>query len=68
MAGYSCAECANLDMSRTQWDEDHYCYRYGCDKRGSDGFICFWCRKDSDLKSGGCSDFADSKFEQLSLF
>lgn len=66
--GWSCAECANLDRTRRQWDENHYCYRYGCSKDGGDGFICFWCRMDSQLKEGGCGSFTNSKCEQLSFF
>lgn len=62
---WSCKECDFLDKSRKVWDDKHYCYRYGCNKRIKDKYICFWCVNDSDLKKGGCSDFKHTENEQL---
>lgn len=75
----SCATCGLLDKSRKEWDEKHYCYRYGCNKT-KDGYICGWLvhdRKDSELKHQGCSyyqppqqkqTFAETPGVQLSIF
>ena len=65
---WCCAECDNLDKTRKEWNETHYCYRYGCKARGKHGYICFWCLNDKDLKSGGCSDFAHTEYEQFGFF
>lgn len=68
MYGWSCIDCDNLDKTRKQWNDAHYCYRYGCRARKDNGYICFWCKDDNDLKTGGCSDFKHEEQEQLSLF
>ena len=65
---WSCADCDHLDITRKQWNDKHYCYRYGCNARTNSGFICFYCLKDSDLKQGGCSNFKKEIHEQMSLF
>lgn len=64
---WCCAECDYLDKSRKQWDETHYCYRYGCNRR-TGVYICAWVRKDNELKQMGCSDFKHTENEQISLF
>lgn len=63
-----CAECDYLDKTRKQYNETHYCYRYGCDYRGTDKFICGWLLNDNGLKTMGCSYFKHTETEQLSLF
>lgn len=63
---WSCNNCDNLDKTTKKWDETHYCYQYGCKARN--GYICFWCRNDAELKTGGCSDFKHETIEQLRLF
>ena len=72
----SCADCGLLDKSRQKWDEKHYCYLYGCNKT-KDGYVCGWCRQDSELKQQGCSFYqppqpkqavAKTISEQLSIF
>lgn len=68
MAVFRCESCENLNLSKKEWNETHYCYRYGCKAR-PDGFLPFWLLKDAELKNGGCSDFKEKKkAEQLSLF
>ena len=61
----SCAECDYLDKTRKQYNETHYCYRYGC---GKNDFICGWLLNDNRLNTLGCSDFKHTETEQLSLF
>lgn len=63
----SCSECDHLDKSRKKWNESNYCYTYGCKAR-PDGYINFWCLRDSDLNTGGCSDFKHETVEQMSMF
>lgn len=69
---WSCKDCDHLDKSRKQWNDAHYCFRYGCNARGAGGYICFWLvpgRNDRELKEGGCSDHRHTEpLEQLSLF
>ena len=69
---WSCAECDHLDKTRKEWNDKHFCYRYGCNARKPDGYICFWLvdgRKDRELKEGGCSDHRHTEVnEQLCLF
>lgn len=65
---FSCKDCDHLDKSRKQWHPSHYCYRYGCDQRDKEGYICFWCLSDKDLNTGGCGNFKHEVSEQLSMF
>ncbi len=53
---WACAYCAHLDTTRKKWDENHYCYLVGCNKRKT-GYTCGWCKEDKELKLQGCSDF-----------
>ena len=64
----SCSECDHLQTSKKEWNATKYCYRYGCTARKEDGYICFWCLSDNDLKKGGCSDFKKETVEQLKMF
>lgn len=66
---WSCFYCDHLDRSRIKWDDRNYCFNYGCNKRGANGFTCIWGRNDKEFKTGGCSDFRETQpLEQLSLF
>ena len=60
---WSCADCAHLDKSRKKWDERHYCYLVGCNKRKG-GYVCGWCREDKGLKTQGCSDYQEPKSQE----
>ena len=53
---WACAYCAHLDTTRKKWDDNHYCYLVGCNKR-KNGYTCGWCKEDKELKLQGCSDF-----------
>lgn len=62
----SCATCANLDKSRKEWNDTHYCYIYGCTAHGR---VCGWCRDDRQLKLQGCSDYKKpQQEEQISIW
>ena len=69
---WSCADCANLDKSRKKWNDKHYCFLYGCNKKDNNGYVCGWIiqgQGDRHLKEMGCSDFREEDTdEQLSLF
>lgn len=52
-----CAECCYLDKTRKQNSNNGTsCFRYGCNARTHDKFICGWIRNDNELKTMGCSD------------
>lgn len=54
----SCNSCIYLDKTRTQNGFNNSgCFRYGCNARIGDKFICGWTRKDNELKTMGCSDY-----------
>lgn len=54
---YDCYNCIYLDKSRKQKSENvTNCFRYGCNQRVKDCFICGWIRKDNELKTMGCSN------------
>lgn len=53
----SCQDCVYLDKTRKQNGFNNSgCFRYGCNARIVDKFICGWILKDSELKTMGCSD------------
>lgn len=53
----SCKDCVYLDKTRKQNGFNNSdCFRYGCNARVYDKFICGWISKDSELKTIGCSD------------
>lgn len=53
----SCQNCVYLDKTRKQNGFNNSgCFRYGCNARVYDKFICGWISKDSELKKMGCSD------------
>ena len=53
----SCKDCVYLDKTREQNRFNNSgCFRYGCNARIVDKFICGWISKDSELKKMGCSD------------
>lgn len=55
--GVMCAECCYLDKTRKQNSNNGTsCFRYGCNARTHDKFICGWIRNDNELKTMGCSD------------
>lgn len=55
--GITCAECCYLDKTRKQNSNNGTsCFRYGCNARIHDKFICGWIRNDKELKTMGCSD------------
>lgn len=55
--GIMCAECCYLDKTRKQNSNNGTsCFRYGCNARTYDKFICGWIRNDNELKTLGCSD------------
>lgn len=55
--GIMCAECCYLDKTRKQNSNNGTsCFRYGCNARTYDKFICVWIRNDNELKTMGCSD------------
>lgn len=55
--GIMCAECCYLDKTRKQYGNNGTgCFRYGCNARIRDKFICGWIRTDNELKTMGCSD------------
>lgn len=55
--GIMCAECCYLDKTRKQNSNNGTsCFRYGCNARTYDKFICGWIRNDNELKTMGCSD------------
>ena len=59
---YGCWNCGYLDKTRKELSENGTgCFRYGCNKRTKDKFICGWCKSDADLKSSylGCSDWKE---------
>lgn len=55
--GIMCAECCYLDKTRKQYGNNGTgCFRYGCNARIRDKFICGWIRTDNELKTMGCSE------------
>lgn len=53
----SCQNCVYLDKTRKQNGfNNNDCFRYGCNARIVDKFICGWISKDSELKTMGCSN------------
>lgn len=55
--GIMCADCCYLDKTRKQGGNNGTgCFRYGCNARIHDKFICGWIRRDNELKTMGCSD------------
>ena len=53
----NCKDCIYLDKTRKQNGFNNSgCFRYGCNARIYDKFICGCIRKDSELKKIGCSD------------
>lgn len=55
--GIACADCCYLDKTRKQGGNNGTgCFRYGCNARIRDKFICGWIRRDKELKTMGCSD------------
>lgn len=55
--GIMCADCCYLDKTRKQYGNNGTgCFRYGCNARIRDKFICGWIRRDNELKTMGCSD------------
>lgn len=55
--GIMCAECCHLDKTRKQGGNNGTgCFRYGCNARIREKFICGWIRSDNELKTMGCSD------------
>ena len=52
-----CAECCYLDKTRKQNSNNGTgCFRYGCNARIREKFICGWIGSDNELKTMGCSD------------
>lgn len=52
-----CEECCYLDKTRKQGGNNGTgCFRYGCNARIREKFICGWIRSDNELKTMGCSD------------
>lgn len=57
MRTWDCYNCIYLDKSRKQKSKNGtVCFRYGCNARLKDSYICGWIRKDNELKTMGCSD------------
>lgn len=57
MRTWDCYNCIYLDKSRKQKSKNvTVCFRYGCNARLKDSYICGWIREDSELKTMGCSD------------
>lgn len=55
--GVMCAECCYLDKTRKQNSNNGTgCFRYGCNARIREKFICGWIGSDNELKTMGCSD------------
>lgn len=53
----NCKDCIYLDKTRKQNGFNNSdCFRYGCNARIVDKFICGWILKDSELKTMGCND------------
>nr|DAK75307.1 MAG TPA: hypothetical protein [Caudoviricetes sp.] len=54
---WNCYNCIYLDKSRKQKSKNGTgCFRYGCNARIGDKFICGWISRDNELKTMGCSD------------
>lgn len=67
--GIMCAECCYLDKTRKQNSNNGTsCFRYGCNARTYDKFICGWIRNDNELKTMGCSDCNKIKVGTSFLF
>lgn len=67
--GIMCAECCYLDKTRKQNSNNGTsCFRYGCNARTHDKFICGWIRNDNELKTIGCSDCNKIKVGTSFLF
>jgi hypothetical protein len=60
-----CYNCGHLDKARKKPSNKTSHFLYGCNNRGTDGYICGWVKSDSDLKSCcvGCSDWISIKTE-----
>lgn len=57
MRTWDCYNCIYLDKNRKQKSKNGtVCFRYGCNAGLKDSYICGWIRKDSELKTMGCSD------------
>lgn len=57
MYNRSCATCALLDKSRHKPSPNSVNQKlYGCNKTPN-GYVCGWCKQDSELKLQGCSFF-----------
>jgi hypothetical protein len=53
----NCKDCVYLDKTRKQNGFNNVgCFRYGCNARSCDKFICGWIRNDNELKTMGCGD------------
>lgn len=53
----NCKDCVYLDKTRKQNGFNNSgCFRYGCNARIRDKFICGWIRSDNELKTMSCSD------------
>lgn len=54
----NCKDCVYLDKTRKQNGFNNSgCFRYGCNARIRDKFICGWIRSDNELKTMSCSDY-----------
>lgn len=54
----NCKDCVYLDKTRKQNGFNNSgCFRYGCNARIRDKFICGWIRSDNELKTMCCSYF-----------
>lgn len=57
MRTWDCHSCIYLDKGRKQTSKNGTnCFRYGCNARLKDSYICGWIQKDNELKTMGCSD------------
>lgn len=64
----SCYCCANLDRGRRTISKSGHYFKYGCKECE---YIPFWIsenKSESELKTGGCSEFYESKLKQGALF
>lgn len=53
----NCKDCVYLDKTRKQNGFNNSgCFRYGCNARIRDKFICGWISSDNELKTMCCSD------------
>lgn len=57
MRTWECYNCIYLDKSRKQTGKNGTgCFRYGCNARLTDSYICGYMGKDNELKTMGCSN------------